>query len=140
MIFSSHDSPFILVFTADARSVGYSQLSCTCSLESTHSEFRFLFPIMRLKFRVRVNTMLALSALLALALFAGRKYSQVSSGVKLKVSTLPVNVYKFFHSESLTVTLKAGHNSNPYPNPNPNPYPKLEPLDTVFTTGSTAPT
>ena len=28
MIFSPHDSPFILVFTADARSVGNSQLSC----------------------------------------------------------------------------------------------------------------
>jgi len=27
MIFSPHDSPFILVFTADARSVGNSQLS-----------------------------------------------------------------------------------------------------------------
>ena len=28
MLFSPHDSPFILVFTADARSVGNSQLSC----------------------------------------------------------------------------------------------------------------
>ena len=28
MIFLPHDSPFILVFTADARSVGNSQLSC----------------------------------------------------------------------------------------------------------------
>jgi len=28
MIFSPHDSPFILVFTADARSVGNSQRSC----------------------------------------------------------------------------------------------------------------
>ena len=28
MIFSPHDSTFILVFTADARSVGNSQLSC----------------------------------------------------------------------------------------------------------------
>ena len=28
MIFSPHNSPFILVFTADARSVGNSQLSC----------------------------------------------------------------------------------------------------------------
>ena len=28
MIFSPHDSPFVLVFTADARSVGNSQLSC----------------------------------------------------------------------------------------------------------------
>ena len=28
MIFSPHDSPFILVCTADARSVGNSQLSC----------------------------------------------------------------------------------------------------------------
>jgi len=28
MLSSPHDSPFILVFTADARSVGNSQLSC----------------------------------------------------------------------------------------------------------------
>jgi len=28
MIFSPHDSPFIVVFTADARSVGNSHLSC----------------------------------------------------------------------------------------------------------------
>ena len=32
MIFSPHDSPFILVFTADARFVGNSQLSCYYSL------------------------------------------------------------------------------------------------------------
>jgi len=31
MIFSPHDSPFILVFTADAHSVGNSQLSCLVS-------------------------------------------------------------------------------------------------------------
>ena len=33
MIFSPHDSPFILVFTADARSVGNSQLSYLISTQ-----------------------------------------------------------------------------------------------------------
>ena len=43
MIFSQHDSPFILVFTADARFVGNSQLSCFISLTVCNNGASFCF-------------------------------------------------------------------------------------------------
>ena len=55
MIFSQHESPFILVFTANARSVGNSQLSCKVvfSLYSCQTLY-FVFCILTLLLSARL--------------------------------------------------------------------------------------